>query len=60
MKNRISRLVKNESGATAIEYGMIAGLISVVIITILVTIGQDLGTAFQSISDGLKEIPGTE
>lgn len=33
MKNLLARFARNESGATAIEYGLIAGLISVVLIT---------------------------
>ena len=35
MKNLVSRFAKDESGATAIEYGLIAALISVVIITVV-------------------------
>jgi pilus assembly protein Flp/PilA len=53
MKNRFLRLVKNDSGATAIEYGMIAGLIAVVIISVLVTMGPQLKAQFQSISNQL-------
>jgi pilus assembly protein Flp/PilA len=50
----IARFVKDESGATAIEYGLIAALISVVIITVLTTIGTNLTTKFQSIATALK------
>lgn len=53
MKNRLLRLAKNDSGATAIEYGMIAGLIAVVIISVLVTMGPQLKAQFQNISDKL-------
>lgn len=53
MKNRLLRLAKNDSGATAIEYGMIAGLIAVVIISVLVTMGPKLKAQFQNISDQL-------
>ena len=35
MKNFVSRFIKDESGATAIEYGLIAALIAVVLITVL-------------------------
>ena len=48
MKNwtsSIERFLKDESGATAIEYGLIAGLISVVIAASVTTIGSDLKTA---------------
>ena len=53
MKNLIVRFARNESGATAIEYGLIAGLIAVAIITIVATIGGQLAEAFQTISDEL-------
>ncbi|PDT82412.1 Flp family type IVb pilin [Sinorhizobium sp. BJ1] len=53
MKNLLVRFARNESGATAIEYGLIAGLISVVIITVVGTIGQDLLAKFNAIEAGL-------
>jgi len=53
MKYLIARFSKDESGATAIEYGLIAGLISVAIIAIVGTVGTDLTAVFQSISDKL-------
>jgi pilus assembly protein Flp/PilA len=46
-------LIADESGATAIEYGLIAALISVVIITVLTTIGTQLNGVFTSVSNGL-------
>ena len=54
MKNLVTRFAKDESGATAIEYGLIAALISVVIIGVLSTIGTSLNTKFTQISDKLK------
>ncbi len=48
------RFAKDESGATAIEYGLIAGLISVIIITALTAIGTKLNSKFTSISNGLN------
>ena len=54
MKNLLSRFVANESGATAIEYGLIAGLISVVIIAALTSIGTKLNTKFQNVSTSLN------
>jgi pilus assembly protein Flp/PilA len=48
------KLRKDESGATAIEYGLIAGLISVVIITIITTVGSDLVAVFTEVSSGLQ------
>jgi pilus assembly protein Flp/PilA len=52
--NLISRFVRDESGATAIEYGLIAALIAVVIITAVTTVGSNLTTTFTKISTGLK------
>jgi pilus assembly protein Flp/PilA len=52
--NLISRFVRDESGATAIEYGLIAALIAVVIITALTTIGTNLSTKFTSVATALK------
>jgi pilus assembly protein Flp/PilA len=48
------KLRKDESGATAIEYGLIAGLISVVIITVIMTVGNDLNDVFTEVSEGLQ------
>jgi pilus assembly protein Flp/PilA len=53
MNKLISRFVRDESGATAIEYGLIAALIAVVIITALTTIGSKLTTTFTSVSTAL-------
>jgi pilus assembly protein Flp/PilA len=54
MKNLIARFVKDESGATAIEYGLIAAGISLAIITIVNTLGTTLNTKFTSINTSLK------
>jgi pilus assembly protein Flp/PilA len=54
MKTLISRFVKDESGATAIEYGLIAAGISVAIIAVVNGIGTKLNTSFGSISTQLK------
>lgn len=59
MKSLVTRFVKDESGATAIEYGLIAGLISVVIIAVVTTVGGDLKTVFTTISTKLKAVPTT-
>jgi pilus assembly protein Flp/PilA len=48
------RFVKDESGATAIEYGLIAALISVVIIAVLTSIGTNLTAKFQEVATALK------
>ncbi|MES2472535.1 MAG: Flp family type IVb pilin [Pseudomonadota bacterium] len=45
---------KNENGATAIEYGLIAALIAVVIITGVTAVGTGLSTTFTNLSTNLK------
>jgi len=52
--NLISRFVRDESGATAIEYGLIAALIAVVIIGAIKAIGTNLSTTFTTISGNVK------
>jgi pilus assembly protein Flp/PilA len=54
MKNLFVRFVKDDSGATAIEYGLIAAGISVAIIAVVNGLGTKLNTAFSSISTQLK------
>lgn len=54
MQNLFSRFVRDESGATAIEYGLIAALIAVVIITALTTIGTNLTAVLGKVSGNLK------
>jgi pilus assembly protein Flp/PilA len=51
--NMFSRFVRDESGATAIEYGLIASLIAVVIIAVLGSIGGNLNTKFTAVNAGL-------
>ena len=53
MKNLVSKFIKDESGATAIEYGLIAALIAVVIITAVTTLGGTLTTTFENVNSGL-------
>jgi pilus assembly protein Flp/PilA len=53
MTNLVKNFAKDESGATAIEYGLIAAGISVVIITVVNTLGSQLKTTFTSISTQL-------
>lgn len=49
-----TRFVKDESGATAIEYGLIAACISVAIIAVVQGIGTNLNTTFTSVSNALQ------
>ena len=46
-------VLKNESGATAIEYGLIAGLIAVVIIAAISTVGTSLSAKFNAVANNL-------
>ncbi|HEY1752910.1 MAG TPA: Flp family type IVb pilin [Caulobacteraceae bacterium] len=48
MSKFVSRLVKDESGATAIEYGLIVALIAVVIISAVTTLGTSLNTSLST------------
>ena len=53
MKTLLFRFVQDESGVTAIEYGLIAGLIAVVIISAVTTVGTDLQTKFNAVATAL-------
>jgi pilus assembly protein Flp/PilA len=52
MTNIIKRF-KNEDGATAIEYGLLAALIAVAIIVVVSAVGQQLGNTFSNVNDEL-------
>jgi pilus assembly protein Flp/PilA len=54
MKNLIARFVKDQSGATAIEYGLIAAGISLAIIAVVNGLGTNLSGKFTSINSSLK------
>ena len=58
MRNFLKRLASDERGATAIEYGLIAGLIAVVIIGALTLTGNSLNTVFGQVADKLEEVAG--
>ena len=49
----IKKLFKNEDGATAIEYGLIAALIAVAAITAMGSLGNNLSNTFNSVSNSL-------
>ena len=54
MKSLVGRFLKDVSGATAIEYGLIAAGIAVAIIAVVQGVGTKLKSTFQSVSDNLK------
>ncbi len=53
MGNLFRRFINDQSGVTAIEYGLIAALIAVVIITAVRTVGTDLTATFNSTATAL-------
>jgi pilus assembly protein Flp/PilA len=53
MRSMISKFLANESGATAIEYGLIAGLIAVVIISAVSAVGTGIRAKFTKVSNSL-------
>jgi pilus assembly protein Flp/PilA len=54
MNNLFARFVRDESGATAIEYGLIAALIAVVVIGAVSAVGTSLSTTFTTVSGKIK------
>jgi pilus assembly protein Flp/PilA len=54
MKTLVKRFAKDESGATAIEYGLIAAGISVAIITVVQGLGTKLSDTFTNITTAIK------
>lgn len=55
MRNFIKSFAKDESGATAIEYGMIAALIAVAIVGTLALIGPKLNAAFGKVNSAIND-----
>jgi pilus assembly protein Flp/PilA len=53
MKKFLNRVRKDESGATAIEYGLIAALIAVVLITALTSLGTNMSSRFTTIASAI-------
>ncbi|OGS49136.1 MAG: hypothetical protein A3J40_06960 [Erythrobacter sp. RIFCSPHIGHO2_12_FULL_63_10] len=49
-----TKMLKNEQGATAIEYGLIAALIAIAAITAMGTLGDQLSATFTTVSDELE------
>ena len=54
MKDQIVKFWRDEEGATAIEYGLIAGLIAVALVTTLGLLGTELDSTFKKILDKLQ------
>jgi pilus assembly protein Flp/PilA len=58
MSKFVTRFLKDESGATAIEYGLIAALIAVVLVTALTAVGGSLNDKVTQISDTVSSAGG--
>lgn len=56
MTNIFARFIKDESGATAIEYGLIAALIAVAAITAMTSVGSSLISKFERVSSALESV----
>ncbi len=54
MRRQLTDFLKNESGVTAIEYGLIAAAISIAIISVVQGVGSNLKKTFGSVSSALK------
>jgi pilus assembly protein Flp/PilA len=54
MAKFLKKMIKNEDGATAIEYGLIAALIAVAAISAMSNIGSTLGNTFNSVANDLS------
>lgn len=55
MNKTLRNFARDESGATAIEYGLIAALVSVAIIAALTSLGSKLTKTFQTVASSLKQ-----
>ncbi|GLQ53263.1 Flp family type IVb pilin [Devosia nitrariae] len=55
MKTIFARFAKDESGATAIEYGLIAALMAVIVIAAISLLGPGLSTTFENIAGTLTD-----
>ncbi|MGX2040303.1 Flp family type IVb pilin [Methylocaldum sp. MU1018] len=58
VKRFFARWFRNEEGASALEYALMAGLIAVAIATTVQTLGGDVNTVFQTISTKLQAVSG--
>ena len=57
-RKMLTRIVKDQSGATAIEYGLIAALVSVAAIGVMTSVGVSLGSVFNTVSTTLNSVIG--
>ncbi len=57
-RKTLTRIIKDQSGATAIEYGLLAGLISAAAIGVLTSVGVSLGSVYNTVSVTLAGVVG--
>ncbi|QCQ22961.1 Flp family type IVb pilin [Desulfoglaeba alkanexedens] len=57
---RILQFIRDEEGATAVEYGLIVGLIAAAIITVVATLGDNIAALFQTIADEVGDATPAE
>lgn len=57
MKQLIQKFLKDESGATMVEYAILVALISIAAVAIIVVIGDRINAAFQQVQDALPAAP---
>ncbi|MDT0496758.1 Flp family type IVb pilin [Algiphilus sp. W345] len=57
MLKQMKQFLRDEEGATAIEYGLIVGLIAVVLIAAFTLLGTDLGTLFTDVANKVPDVP---
>ena len=58
MLQKIMKFVRDEEGATAVEYGLIVGLIAVAIVAVLILVGGNLTTLFTTVNTKLSNAAG--
>jgi len=58
LKTLLVRFARNESGATAIEYALIASLVSVAIVAGAMALGSALDSSYQSVADAVPAVDG--
>ena len=56
---RFLRILKNEEGATAVEYGIMVAAIAAVIILVVIAVGDRTQNAFQAVNSAMENLPGS-
>ncbi len=57
-REKLCRIIRDQSGATAIEYGLLAGLVSAAAIGVLTQFGVSLGSVFNAVTVALTGVAG--